>query len=180
MKVNKTDYLKKIENYIIYFFVLIFFSISSIFIKDFGVTLDDEIYYINGLNTYEYVKQFFLNLSGDQSNIAIYKDKLTEWPIIFEFILVFISDLLSLKSIDKIYFLAHQLNFMFYCIGLLIFYELIKKRFNSIYLSFLSVILIILSPRIFGESFYNTRDIFFMSLFIFYCYAGFLFLEKKK
>ena len=74
MKVNKTDYLKKIENYIIYFFVLIFFSISSIFIKDFGVTLDDEIYYINGLNTYEYVKQFFLNLSGDQSNIAIYKD----------------------------------------------------------------------------------------------------------
>ena len=180
MKENKTDYFKKIENYIIYFFLLIFFSFSSLFIKDFGVTLDDEIYYINGLNTYEYVKQLFLKLSGEQSNIVVFKDKLKEWPIIFEFVLVFVSDLLNIKSIDKIYLLAHQLNFIFFCIGLLIFYKLIKKRFNSFYLSFLSVILIILSPRIFGESFYNTRDIFFMSLFIYYCYAGYLFLEKKN
>tara|TARA_B100001059_G_scaffold236530_1_gene287560 strand:+ start:505 stop:2106 length:1602 start_codon:yes stop_codon:yes gene_type:complete len=178
--VNKANIIKKNENNIIYFLIFVFFIFCSFFTKDFGVTLDDEIYYLNGLNTYEYVKDFFINLFKEQENIGFYRDKLKEWPIIFEFILIFISDLLGLKSIDKIYFLAHQLNFTIFCLSLLIFYKFIKKRFNSFYLSTLSIILIILSPRIFGETFYNTRDIFFMSLFIFYNFAAYLFLEKKN
>ena len=180
IKVNKANYLEKLEKYSIYIFIIGFFSICLIYIKDFGVTLDDEIYYLNGLHTYEYVKNLFLSILNKDINIDLYKNKLKEWPIIFEFFLVFLSDIIGIKNIDKVYLLSHQLNFIFFCSALIIFYKLVQKRFNNFYLSFLSILLIILSPRIFGESFYNSRDIFFMSLFIFYSYSAYIFLEKKN
>ena len=180
IKVNKANYLEKLEKYSIYIFIIGFFSICLIYIKDFGVTLDDEIYYLNGLHTYEYVKNLFLSILNKDINIDLYKNKLKEWPITFEVFLVFLSDIIGIKNIDKVYLLSHQLNFIFFCTALIIFYKLVQKRFNNFYLSFLSILLIILSPRIFGESFYNSRDIFFMSLFIFYSYSAYILLDKKN
>lgn len=177
---NKKKLLSILENYSIYIFIIFFFSICSIFIKDFGVTLDDEIYYLNGLNTYEYVRNLFLKIINNEINVDTFRSKLKEWPIIFEFFLVFLSNLFGIENIDKIYLFSHYLNFIFFCVALIVFYKIIQKRYNNFSLSFISILLIILSPRIFGESFYNSRDIFFMSLFIFYSYSGYLFLEKKK
>ena len=83
IKVNKANYLEKLEKYSIYIFIIGFFSICLIYIKDFGVTLDDEIYYLNGLHTYEYVKNLFLSILNKDINIDLYKNKLKEWPIIW-------------------------------------------------------------------------------------------------
>ena len=157
---NKANLLEKIEKYFIYIFILFFFIICSNLIKDFGVTLDDEIYYVNGLNSYIYVKNLFLNLLNKNIDINVYQDQLKEWPIIFELLLAFISDISGIENIDRIYLLSHQINFSIFCLSLIFFYELIQKRYNNFYLSLISIFLIILSPRIFGESFYNSRDIF--------------------
>ncbi len=177
---NKTNFLSKIEKYLIYVLILFFFIICSNIIKDYGVTLDDEIYYLNGLNSYVYVKNLFLSFFNENININIYKNKLKEWPIVFEFLLAFISDISGVKNVDEIYLLAHKINFTIFCLSLIFFYKLIHKRNNNFYLSILSILLIILSPRIFGESFYNSRDIFFMSLFIFFSYSAYNFLDKKN
>ena len=83
------------------------------FLKDFGVTLDDEIYYLNGLNTYNYVKNFLLGVTNSEINVDAYRDKLKEWPIIFEFFLVFLS--LCLKMIViQLYFFSIFLLFLFF------------------------------------------------------------------
>ena len=55
-----------------------------------------------------------------------------------------------------------------------------KNRFGSTQISLLGIIFLILSPRIFAESFYNSRDIFFMCLFIFYLNSLFNYLENKN
>ena len=180
IKVNKVNYLQKNEKYFIYVFITLFFFVCFPILKDFGVTLDDEIYYLNGLNTYNYVKALFLNITNPEINLDLYKSKLKEWPIIFEFFLIFLSKIFQIQSIDKIYLFSHQINFIIFCISLIIFYKFISKRFKNFFFSFLSVIFIVLSPRIFGESFYNSRDIFFMSLFIFYIYFGYIFIENKN
>ena len=153
---NKKKLLSILENYSIYIFIIFFFSICSIFIKDFGVTLDDEIYYLNGLNTYEYVRNLFLKIINNEINVDTFRSKLKEWPIIFEFFLVFLSNLFGIENIDKIYLFSHYLNFIFFCVALIVFYKIIQKRYNNFSLSFISILLIILSPRIFGESFYNS------------------------
>ena len=82
---NKINNLRKYKDYSIYVFIAFFFIICLSFLKDFGVTLDDEIYYLNGLNTYNYVKNFLLGVTNSEINVDVYRDKLKEWPIIFEF-----------------------------------------------------------------------------------------------
>ncbi len=177
---SKINNLRKYKDYSIYVFIAFFFIICLSFLKDFGVTLDDEIYYLNGLNTYNYVKNFLLGVTNSEINVDAYRDKLKEWPIIFEFFLVFLSEVFGIKPINKIYLFSHQINFFIFCLSLIFFYKLINKRYNNFLFSFISIIFIILSPRIFGESFFNSRDIFFMSLFIFYIYFGYILLEKKN
>ena len=146
IKVNKTNLLGKIDKYFIYIFILFFFICLNI-INDFGVTLDDEIYYLNGLNSYVYVKNLFLSLFNENININVYQNQLKEWPIIFEFLLAFISDITGIENIDRIYLLSHQINFSIFCLSLIFFYELIQKRYKNFYLSLISIILIILSPK---------------------------------
>ena len=48
------------------------------------------------------------------------------------------------------------------------------------FVSILGITLILLSPRIFAESFYNSRDIFFMCLFIFYLNSMYNFINSKN
>ena len=130
---NKVNYLQKNEKYFIYVFITLFFFVCFPILKDFGVTLDDEIYYLNGLNTYNYVKALFLNITNPEINLDLYKSKLKEWPIIFEFFLVFLSKIFQIQSIDKIYLFSHQINFIIFCISLIIFYKFISKRFKNFF-----------------------------------------------
>ena len=165
---NKFTFFKKIENYFHYVLFLVFLLLCWSIIPDFGVTLDDQFYYSNGVNTYEYVKHFFLNLFKNEINLEEYRSKLKEWPIIFELLLVLISKLFNINEMEKIYLVSHQLNFIIFFVSLMYFHKLIYQRFNSYILATLSIFFLVLSPRIFAESFYNSRDIFFMSLFIFF------------
>ena len=71
IKVNKVNYLQKNEKYFIYVFITLFFFVCFPILKDFGVTLDDEIYYLNGLNTYNYVKALFLNITNPEINLDL-------------------------------------------------------------------------------------------------------------
>jgi len=60
-----------------------------------------------------------------------------------------------------------------------VFFKITKKRFDSNIMGLDGVLLLFLTPRMFAESFYNTKDIFFMSLVIFSIYAALNFLENK-
>ena len=177
---NKLDFIKKNELKIQNILFLVLFLLCWRNIDDFGVSIDDEIYYLNGVNTYEYIKHFFLSFNNKDINLQEYRNQLKEWPIIFELLLVFICEILNINKIEKIYLISHQLNFIIFFISLFYFYKLINKRFNNNLLAYLSVLFLILSPRIFAESFYNSRDIFFMSLFIFFIYYCFCFVENKN
>ena len=178
MKVN--NFFLKHNNYIVCIFFIILFAISWSQIEDYGVTLDDQIYYLNGLNAYLYSKQLLLSFFSHESNLEQLRSKIEGWPVVFEMFLIFICDIFKIEQIEKVYLTAHRLNFIIFFSGLIIFYKLIQKRFNNIFFSLISVIFFILSPRIFAESFYNSRDIFFMSLFIFYTFSGYSFINNKN
>ncbi len=177
---NKFNLIKEHGNKIHYILFPILFLLCWKNIDDFGVSLDDEIYYLNGVNTYEYIKHFFLSFNNKDINLEEYRSQLKEWPIIFELVLVFICEILNINKIEKIYLISHQLNFIIFFISLFYFYKFINKRFKNSLLASLSVLFLVLSPRIFTESFYNSRDIFFMSLFIFFIHHCFCFVENKN
>lgn len=178
--VKNNYFLSTYNQSLVYLYFVAIFLVCWLKIEDYGVTLDDELYYRNGVNSYEYIKNFFLSLFNNEINLFEYKSKVKEWPIVFELFLVFICNIFNINQIEEIYLASHRINFIIFFLSIIFFYKLIKKRFENNLISIVAVSFIILSPRIFAESFYNSRDIFFMSLFIFYTYSGYNFLANKN
>ena len=176
---QKNIFLKYENYFIVTYFTLIFFIGWSI-VGHYGVTLDDNIYYTNAENTFVYIQQFFLSFFNDEIKLANYREKLKEFPIVYELFLVLVCKLLKINDFQEIYLTAHKLNFLIFFSSLLIFFKFIKKRFKSTLISLLGISFLILSPRIFAESFYNSRDIFFMCLFIFYINSLLNYLESRS
>ena len=67
-------------------------------------------------------------------------------------------------DISSVLRLRHFWNFLLYFCGLVCFSLLIKKRFLHNEIVFLLLLIHILTPRIFGDAFYNDRDVMLISL----------------
>jgi len=61
--------------------------------------------------------------------------------------------------------------FIFFAVSLIFYYRCISMIFNHPAYGLIAVILLLCSPRIFAESFYNTKDIAFLSSVIFVLWA---------
>ena len=91
--VNFNFFLKNNKKFIYIYFVLTFLLCLYI-LPDFGVTVDDETYYVNGLHTYNYIKLFLLNtFSNSNYDLIESRSYMAEWPILFE--LIFVHDYYS-------------------------------------------------------------------------------------
>ena len=180
--INK--FIKEINlkfNIIIIMLFSILFILGLYIFKDYGLTLDDEYYRQNGIFFLEYIKEFLLNKNFEHTNINIYKNvNMSTSPVIYDLFLAFLSQALNFNSSKEIYELSHLLNFTIFFISLIYFYKLLLQIFKDRIYSILGVLLIVFSPRIFAESFYNTRDILFMSLFIINIFYSFQFLKDQK
>ena len=82
---------------------------------------------------------------------------------------------------SKSYFLLrHFFTFIVFFISTIYFYKIIVSIYNSKITALLGTSFLIISPRIFGESFFNNKDIIFMSLFIIGIYYAIKFLHSKN
>ena len=86
---------------------------------------------------------------------------------------VFIIERLFLDYYPKknIWFLWHLMNFLFFYVSVIFFYLLTTKFFRNWKIGLIASLMLVLSPRIFAESFYNSKDIIFMSAFIIATYS---------
>ena len=167
-------------------FFFFIYVIGLLIFKDYGLTLDDEHYRINGVYYKNFIKQYLnllvsfnftdLKLLGKEIETGSLKNH----PVIFETILAFLADILKLSDTKSIYNLSHLLNFSIYSLSLFFFYKIIKNRYNSEIIGLLAILIIFVTPRFFAESFYNSRDIFFFSLFIFFLYTLQKLLNKNN
>jgi len=75
-------------------------------------------------------------------------------------------------------FSRHIATFLLFYIGVIVFYLLCAENFRSKWWGLLGAILLVLHPRIFAESFYNSKDIGFLSAFVISFYFGMRFVQK--
>jgi hypothetical protein len=81
---------------------------------------------------------------------------------------------------QTIYWNRHLFTFAFFAFSVFIFFLLGKKIFKDWKIGLLGALFLIISPRIFAHSFYNPKDIPFLSVYIISIYTLLLFLEKKN
>ena len=137
------------------------------------MAIDDEIYRENGIYYKNLIKEYLILLSKfDFNGIKIleeevYNNPIRNHPAIFETTLAFLSEIFNLEEINEIYYLSHFLNFFIFSCSLFTFYIILSRRFKSSLVSLIAILTIFFSPRFFAESFYNSRDIYFFSIFTF-------------
>lgn len=137
--------------------------------KDYGLSWDENRNHENGKKSFNYV------FKGDRS-LWTYSDRY--YGVAFELPLYMIEKILRLETSRQVFLMRHLATFLMFFLGLVFFYRLIKDHFSSWRIGLLGSVLLILSPRLFAESFYNSKDLVFLSLFIISIHTLTQFLDK--
>ena len=77
---------------------------------------------------------------------------------------VLLETILNIENSKNYFLMRHQATFVIFFISSIYFHFIIKSRFKNKIIIFFGFLLYISSPRIFGDSFYNNKDLIFLSL----------------
>ena len=152
-------------------FFVAFLLIGLGIYKDYGLSWDENRNHENGKKSFNYV------FKGDRS-LLTYSDRY--YGVAFELPLFMIEKILKLETSRQVFLMRHLATFLIFFLGVVFFYRLNKDHFRSWKIGLLGSLLLILSPRLFAESFYNSKDLVFLSFFIISIYTLIQFLEKTS
>ena len=171
-------------NLLIFFIFLIYFIIGVNIYKDYGISFDENINRDNGFVSLKYIFEK-IGINADLSkfvvdipNLSDYKDK--AYGVVFDLPLAFFEFLFDIDNTRDAFLFRHLINFILFFISTIVFFILCNQIFQDKVLSLIGSLSLILSPRIFAESFYNPKDIIFMSLFIIATLFSVKFLRDKN
>ena len=161
----------KLNKAIVLIFFVIFLGLGLFLVKDYGISWDESYERDLGVVTVNYV------IKGDQSLLK-FGDR--ERGPFFEMVLVLLEKGLHLTNNSRaLYLMRHTVTFLFFYLGVIFFYKLCKKIFHSGQTALLGCLFLILSPRIFADAFYNSKDIPCLAAFIISTYTLINYLESK-
>jgi hypothetical protein len=166
-------------------FLLFLFPVGIFIYKDYGISIDESISRTNGLVNLKYVFSFFsINIDSYEflknvPDLQIYFDR--DYGAFFETINVLIIEyFLNINNISEVFYARHLLNYFLFVISIFVFYLIILEIFKNNFFAFFSALTLFSTPRIFANSFYNSKDLAFMSFFIILIYFSLKFIKKQN
>ena len=151
--------------------------------QDYGVSWDKPISRSNGMITLKYLGEIFVPeyvvqdaALGRYPALADYIDK--DYGVAYELPVSFLEKILHLDDSRDVYLLRHLTTFLVFFAGVFAFFQLAERRYLDWRLGLLGALILILSPRLFAESFYNSKDVVFMALFAIALNTAVLFLQN--
>jgi len=169
--INQNNNFNKKITYAIF---LLFFFIGIYTYKDYGISVDEEFERRVGFYWLEYVLSFttfdnFYNSALLKLNeitgftLPTAKDN-KFYGVIFNLPMAFLEVFFEINDSKEYFHLRHLFNFLLFFVSSIFFYKLLLSRFLKYNIALLGTLFFILSPRIYGDSFFNNKDIVFLSL----------------
>lgn len=84
---------------------------------------------------------------------------------VFEIILVRAESLMFRADVRTVFYMRHLLTFLTFYLGVVFFHRLCRDRFGG-WLALVACLGLILSPQLFSHSFYNVKDVSFLTMFV--------------
>ncbi len=154
---NVKKFFEKRYKLIVLIFFILFLIISFFSVNDYGYSTDET----DQKNLGNDAAKLVLENDG-----TIYKNINKYHGTTFTYLLTIIQRIFNIESIRTTLLLRHYATFLLFYISVIFFYFLCRNIFKSWKLGLLGSVFLVLSPRIFAESFYNPKDIPFLSFFI--------------
>jgi hypothetical protein len=151
----------------LFFILLLLLGISRY--RDYGISWDESKQRLTGAVTLNYLAAAFhvpatrVPWKETFPSLATYPDR--DYGVAFEAPAFALEQLFRLKDYRDVYMFRHLLTFLVFLGGVYAVYRLALRRFADWRIGLLSALFLVLTPRFFAESFYNSKDIVFMAAF---------------
>ena len=171
--INKFLNYKKISIVLIFSLLLI---VGVLIYDDYGLSWDENYHRGNGFVSLNYIRSLLeLNIYPGFPDFENYFS--AQYGVIFDLPMAYFEKLFLINDSRNYFLMRHLINFLIFFISCICFYLLLSRRFTFKF-AILGLIFFILSPRIFADSFYNMKDLVFLSLFVISLYFSIRFLDK--
>ncbi len=165
MKDWKNIYRKPNYRWPLLFFVA-YLLLGSLIFGDYGMSWDEPIQRSHGLVSARYVNEVFPYSERDFTWHKLEEYYHRYYGVFFTLPMVWLEDAMGLETDRQIYRLRHAGSFFLFWLGSVFFYRILLRRFEDWRWALLGAAILLLSPRTFGHSFFNPKDIPFMGLFM--------------
>ena len=144
--------------------LLVVFGLTGVWVvDDYGAGLDTEIQRDLAGQALDYV------LGNVES---VWPDYNRFYGVAFELPLLLTEIALGLEDTPEIHLTRHLLSHMFFLTGGFFCYLLARRLFENRLLAVLALLLFLLHPRIYAHSFFNSKDVPFLSMFMICLYLA--------
>ena len=180
------------KNPFIFILFLIYFIIGILIFKDFGIGIEEHFQRSSGF----YWLSFILDYTNFENFKEIVNQKIIEintlspnlppveianyYGIIFDLPMALIECLFNIKSSQNYFFLRHLSNFIIFFVSGIFFFKILKLRTANKIISLMGASMYLLTPKAFGNSFFDGKDLFFLSILTITFYYYFAFERNKN
>ncbi len=126
-------------------------------LDDYGVALDEGTQRNTAISNAAYVM-------GDGDSLPTSHDRF--YGLAFEMPLLMAERGLGLQDSRDIFLMRHLLTHLFYIVGGFFCGLLVYRMFGSRWVALLALLLFLLHPRLYAHSFFNSKDVPFMVMFV--------------
>jgi len=173
MKLNNLPklLLLSLQKYLglVLFLTMLFISIFTY--KEYGLSWDEPIQRKTGGINYNYIFE-------KSPQLLSWKDR--DYGVAFELPLYMIEKVLKQHDRYEIFCTRHLITHIFFLLGALAAFLLIDNIYKNKFLGTLAFLFLVLNPRIYTHSFFNTKDLPFLSMLIICLYLTRLAFNKKN
>ena len=139
------------------FLLALFALVGILVVDDYGVIYDESVQRALAAVTTAY-------MIGADDALLQHRDQ--TYGVAFELPLLFIELVLGLEDSRSIHLTRHILSHLFFLVGGIFCYLLVCRMFGSRVLALFAMLLFLLHPRLYAHSFFNTKDVPFLSMFM--------------
>ena len=139
--------------------------------QDYGMAWDEPAQHLIGEVNYNYA------FKGDTTLLHFY-DK--EYGAGFELPLMMIEKGMGITDSRDIYLMRHLVTHSFFLLAMFCGYVLIYRLLKNHFLASLGFVMLVFMPRIYAHSFFNTKDIPFLSMLVVSLLVGQQAFERKR
>lgn len=137
--------------------LIIAITVGYVSYEQYGIGLDEKTQRQTGLISYDYI-------FSDSTELLTWKDR--DYGVAFELPLIAFERALGLTDVRHIYLARHALTHAFFLVSAFFGFLLIDYIYRSKLLATIGFFFFVLHPRIYAHSFFNTKDVPFMSMFL--------------
>ncbi len=148
---------------------------------DYGISMDEPIQRKHGMVAFEYIKDltgWFPDVPNQTgAHLPTYDHR--DYGMLFQTLAYCLELVLGIDNSRDVFRLRHLMVFVLFWAACVVFYLILYRRFENTPLAIAGILMLVVSPRIFGDSMYNPKDIPLLCWFVFAFYTHVRFLDRR-